>query len=426
MRKQLFPYVARFLCSDTRLRARRYGYEIRRRLRRQPHCVEVFLRIDDPYSYLLLQVLPQLQQRFTCRLRCCTTLELAQEMFPDYRKWEQNACRDGVYLAGLYGLAFPARPPAFTPAAITAATAQLAAAETEPDFIGRALNIYHAFWSGAVPAGQLSAVLAQRLRANERRRRTLGHYMSAMLYYGGEWYWGLDRLDHLERRLNALGLAADGRARVDFDRTYRDFCRHGQPGAAQQPPLLVYFSIRSPYSYLGLERAVALAAHYRLTLEIKPVLPMLMRGMAVPPAKKWYIFLDTKREARKFGIDYGFVADPLGAGTERCYALFEYARSAGKAVPYLLNYARAVNRDGIRSETDAGLKTILARTGLDWDKAKPLLHRDEWRSWADANLAELFTLGQWGVPCFKFGATVAWGQDRLDVIERAVVRGRSD
>ena len=30
-----------------------------------------------------------------------------------------------------------------------------------------------------------------------------------MFYYGGEWYWGVDRLYHLEQRLGELGLDGD-------------------------------------------------------------------------------------------------------------------------------------------------------------------------------------------------------------------------
>lgn len=44
------------------------------------------------------------------------------------------------------------------------------------------------------------------------RRETLGHYSGAMLYYGGEWYWGIDRLHYLEARLETLGLLRIGGA----------------------------------------------------------------------------------------------------------------------------------------------------------------------------------------------------------------------
>jgi 2-hydroxychromene-2-carboxylate isomerase len=152
---------------------------------------------------------------------------------------------------------------------------------------------------------------------------------------------------------------------------------------------------------------------------------MVMRGLLVPNAKKMYIFHDTKREAIKLGIDYGFVADPLGEGVKRCYALFNYAESLGKETDFLLNYAEAVNAQGIRSETDQGLKIIVERTGLDWVYAQQLLNSDEcheqWQVWAEENREQMLALGSWGVPTFQYGDLVLWGQDRAGLIERAVL-----
>jgi len=48
--------------------------------------------------------------------------------------------------------------------------------------------------------------------------------------------------------------------------------------------------------------------------------------------------------------------------------------------------------------------------------------KDEgWRVIAEANRAELFSLGLWGVPSFRVGDTAAWGQDRLWVIQQALL-----
>ncbi|MEP6133352.1 DsbA family protein, partial [Marinobacter sp.] len=121
--------------------------------------------------------------------------------------------------------------------------------------------------------------------------------------------------------------------------------------------------------------------------------------------------------ANKLGIPYGFVADPLGSGVERCYALFEYARSLGRETDYMLTYARAVNAEGIRSETNAGLKVIVERAGLDWQKAKALLNDQSWRGWVEDNRKAMYDCGLWGVPSFRYGAVSCWGQDRLWIIK---------
>jgi 2-hydroxychromene-2-carboxylate isomerase len=105
---------------------------------------------------------------------------------------------------------------------------------------------------------------------------------------------------------------------------------------------------------------------------------------------------------------------------ERCYALFEYARSLGREVDYMRTYARAVNAEGIRSETDAGLKVIVECAGLDWQTAKTLLNDESWRQWAEDNRKAMYKCGLWGVPSFRYGQASCWGQDRLWVIEQEI------
>jgi 2-hydroxychromene-2-carboxylate isomerase len=405
----------------------------------------VFIRADDPYSYLLLQVLPEFAQRynvsFSYHVVSHRVVSNRQDnMYPEPSLWQQNALRDSAHIATLYQLDLPLLKELPSPELSKFVTDQLLILEQGDDFLERALSILKAYWTG----DEVEFVkhkdpkfrdLNTRLSENEDLLDSLGHYLSATLHYAGEWYWGIDRLAHLERRLNALMLSNSAEV-VKFAENAKHFCqRLPKPQQYQKrptPPLIIYFSARSPYSYLGLVRGVALARHYNVPIEVKPVLPMMMRGMFVPPRKKWYIFSDTKREALALGIDYGFVADPLGVGVERCYALFNYAKSQHKEVEYLLAFAKAVNAEAIHSDTDQGMKKIVEQAGLEWSRAKSLLttdqrlrkdealKEDDWRQWAEANYSEMHSLGLWGVPCFRYGDLTVWGQDRIDVIERAI------
>ncbi|WP_404362872.1 DsbA family protein [Marinobacter sp.] len=305
----------------------------------------------------------------------------------------------------------------------------LLAAETDDTYLDKALTTLVPLWqkeaAAVAPVQRDSGAEAkQRLETNEQLMRKLGHYQGGMVWFQGEWFWGLDRLDHLEQLLIDTGLANSATETPTYTRTWAGLASSARKlkadNPARQQPLEIFFSIRSPYSHLGLERAVLLAAAWKIPLVIRPVLPMLMRGQPVPGSKKWYIFHDTRREADKLGIRYGFVADPLGAGVERCYALSDYARSEGREVQYMLNYARAVNAEGIRSETDSGLRIIVERSGLDWEHARTLPGNEDWRAWAEENRKAMYGLGLWGVPGFRYGDTSCWGQDRLWRIEEAI------
>ena len=109
------------------------------------------------------------------------------------------------------------------------------------------------------------------LRKDEALLARLGHYFAATLYHEGEWYWGLDRLGHLEERLLAQGLGDPGDRALRFDRTWRGVF---DPVAAPLPdpqPLELYFSARSPYSYIAYFRAKTFASALGLPVILKPV-----------------------------------------------------------------------------------------------------------------------------------------------------------
>lgn len=428
LRSIIQPYAARILSSNQVLAGRRVIHRVKRRLKGADRQAEVYLRINDPYSYLLVQVLADFQQRYDLKVRFRTILSLRDDMYPEPEMWHANAAMEAVLLARLYKLQFPEMPTERSAAETEHYTALLAEQEnhSSPDW-PLICTMFGEYWSGNPATETLKQLPAEQIRQNEKVLLDNGHYMSAMIHYEGEWYWGIDRLEHLETRLNEDG-AAEGEASVLFNKTWSGLCQ--SPALSQPSPdagkLILYFSIRSPYSHIGLEQAIRLADHYKLDLEIKPVLPMIMRGLSVPPTKKMYIFHDTKREAQKLGIDYGFVADPLGEGVVRCYALFRYACDEGREKEYLLAYARAVNAMGIRSETDSGLRKIVLNAGLSWEKAREILSesdwRESWQGWAEANREEMIAQGQWGVPSLRYRDTTLWGQDRVVFAEQAVLK----
>ncbi len=424
------PHLARFISSITLLELKRSFYNLKRQATQQPYVLEIFLHINDPYSYLLVQALPNIKKRYNVSLRLRSLHNINHDMFPEPEMWKINAFEDALKLADLYSLSMPIKDPNCTEAEITEFTNQLVSVESLDSALTDFSTIFNQYWhqGDAKQDNRRTVTLidSKATQQNEARLKKLGHYMSAMIYFDGEWYSGLDRLDHFEKRANQMGLSNDSTPTIYYNRTYIDFCRSVKSPSIRDTSnpntLTLYFSIRSPYSHLGLERAVMLSEHYNIELIIKPVLPMVMRGLSVPSAKKMYIFHDTKREAEKYNIDYGFVADPLGAGVERCYALFEYATSKGKAVEYMLAYARAVNAKGIRSDTDKGLQKILSSCGLDWHTAKPLLNNKQWNVWAERNLQEMYSYGLWGVPSCLYKNMIIWGQDRMFVIENEILK----
>ena len=438
MSSPVVPYIANILFSTRILNIKRALFERQRKRRHQPHMVTVYLSINDAYSYLLIQVLADLQSRYNIEFDFRCVLNKQTEMYPAPSLWHKNAFHDGQYLSKLYDLEFPIQNPKHSHTFDKQVTAQLLHWELEPGFLDKALPLFRQYWQGTEldiekmlnPAITThTECYEHHLLANEAQLKDNGHYLSAMLHYGGEWYWGLDRLQYLEQRFNELSIHNQS-AEIKYDLGQKDFCKQLPINLIQgafekglnKAPIEMYWSIRSPYSYIALLRAKELSEHYNIPLIVKPVLPMVMRRMQVPNTKKFYISQDAKREAKQCGIDFGFIADPLGAGVERCYALYDFAKSQGKGNEYLESYARGVWAEGIRSETDKGLRKIVERCGLNWHEAKKLCEDSAWKIWAQSNLAQLYGEDMWGVPSFKYLNEKVFGQDRINCLERAIVR----
>lgn len=439
-RKYVIRQAAALMTSPRLRNMRRAWFEFRRKLRLRPRAIEVFLRAADPYSYLLLCALPDFirEQKLEVRLR--TVQDLPADMVPRPDLLEAYARLDVQRMARMHGFDFPEviRVPAAD--LVRAATALLVQCEAEPGLSGidRAIRTLRALWKNdreffaKLPGtdGKLNEARKIILRENEKRLVRLGHYNSAMIYYGGEWYWGLDRLCHLEKRLAGVSRSAsDARpftpARsASSGRIPARAPKNERAGsqAIRSQTCDFYFSFRSPYSYLALERTFAFADRHELKLNIKLVLPMVMRGLAVPRAKRFYILKDAAREAERYGIPFGWICDPVGVGVERCMAGFACATKHNREREYLLSAARMIWSEGGDVANRRGLSAVVERAGLDWSEFQTYLSDESWRSIAEQNQTDLFELGLWGVPVFRIGDTIVWGQDRFDFLESVMRR----
>lgn len=420
LRGLISPYVSAHRTSASRRDRLRRKIEAARRANGEPHRLIAFLRLDDPYSVLLAEALGEVLRLYDVSLEVEIVDAEPADYYPAPGALAALARADARPIARRFGLAFPQDPIEPTRDALETALGAIAAAEPKArlDVFRRVAS---EIWSGqrASGGGDVSSA-AGLLAAGNSRLQSLGHYLSAMICYGDEWYWGVDRLDHLERRLIELDAARTGLKTPRFDRSEPSPAPiKGAAGGL----LTILFSLRSPYSYIGFERALALAGRYGVPVDIRPVLPMLMRGLKVPPMKSRYILMDATREAELLGVPFGRIVDPLGKGVERAYALVDYARTEGKLAAFLSSVLRAAWAEGIELAADRGLRKAIERVGLDWSKAKPLLGTEDWRRWAEANQALLAANGLWGVPSFVYGDVKVWGQDRLWRIEEAMRAG---
>ena len=403
------------ITGEPRQLRKRAAFERKRVRRSEAHVVDYFHDVSDPYSHLTAQVLRRFQDRYEIELCPHLISALPNWAAPDRAALTDYARLDAARLAAKAGLTFPTTPTPPTTERLDKARALVAASLQQPDFAETAVAIGAALWQGKAFPNAPQADPADAMAQGDTRLGKLGHYLGATFHYGGEWYWGVDRLHYLETRLRELGTASRG---TPADPIFEPPTPDPMPTAQSGKVIEVFASFRSPYSYLAFDRTRKLARAHGAEFRFRPVLPMVMRGLAVPRMKRLYIIHDVAREARRLGIPFGRVCDPLGLAVERGYALISHAREVGRLDDYASSFLRGVWADGIDARSDPGLARIVERAGLEWGEAKLHLQNEKWREEVEENRSDLTALGLWGVPSFRVGDTKFWGQDRLWLITR--------
>jgi 2-hydroxychromene-2-carboxylate isomerase len=430
------PWVSWALTHEYTRDARRGIAEGRRRLTGRPHVVDYFHQADDPYSHLAAQVLGRLRERYDVAVAPHLVGPPSDDAAPERERLDAFARKDAADVAPYHGLDFPAGAARPSDDALDLAQRLLTAAIADGSFERDAIRIGDALWRGGRPA--LDAVASTlppaapdatraALAADDALRARLGHYLGATFHYGGEWYWGVDRLWHLERRLQSLGVL---RARQPADPIVPRPAPERAGAVAGECRLRLEFfaSLRSPYTAIVFRRVLALPTRLPVDVVVRPVLPMVMRGLPVPTAKRLYIVLDTKREADDAGEPFGFACDPVGRPVERAFSLHPWACSQGRGAELLAAFTRAAFAEGVDTGEDDGLRHVVEQAGLSWAEARPHLDREGWRDALEENRRALLDAGLWGVPCFRLVGTggapdfCTWGQDRLWLVEAEIRR----
>lgn len=380
--------------------------------------VEVYIALNDPHSYMLIQALVELEQRFSIKFRLFLVYESKVSISVEPTIWRKWALSDANTVAQQYGFAaihaFPHANALFSGQQLW---------QIQCTNITTAAEIFHQTWNNDFERYyNVSTPVINFQIKNQRRLFDKGHYTPASLYFLGEWYVGVDRLVYLEQKLTEKGFAN----RVDKNNKYIAnslvFQRCANAKNEQTPqPLEMFLSLRSPYSFVGFYKVKKLCEHYNIPLVLRPILPLVMRNVAVPKRKKKYIYTDAHREAVSAGIPYSSFIDPIGLGVIKCFELFAYAQAQGKSLAFIEAVFNAIYVRNIDVAITNNLIKLCENLALDYQTALKYGLDHDWQQWSDENQIALDELGFWGVPCFRFGNAAYWGQDRLAEIEKAII-----
>ena len=390
-----------------------------------PHVVAYFHQLDDPYSHLTAQILAKLAASYDITIKPYLINPTGGRNQPRLQELAVWARRDAELVAPYFGLSFAADFPHQPDAALQDKAADYLAGLSDAAFVAQIGAVSDALWHGdaaffdSKTGGDGTAMRA----AGSAELNKRNHYSGATFHYGGEWYWGVDRLFYLEQRLRDLSAGGHGdylAPRPEIDPGNID---------ASAFTLAFYPSLNSPYSSIIFDKTMAVKNACRINFLHKPVLPMIMRGVAATSAKGDYIFFDTKREAETLGVGFGPVITPIGDPTRDAYALLPLAFEQGKDEALMKSLLDGAWRDNIALHTRKGMRAAVERAGIDWREAEKWLGRDDWKQIVAQHQHEMVTeMGLWGVPSYRLSGPdgeddlQVWGQDRLWLIAAEIKR----
>jgi 2-hydroxychromene-2-carboxylate isomerase len=197
----------------------------------------------------------------------------------------------------------------------------------------------------------------------------------------------------------------------------------------------LFWSFRSPYSYLVTPRLIEFEREYDVKANVRPVYPIAIRipGFFKQVNPMWppYLFRDCSRIAEMLGMPFAWPSpDPIvmtmstgEVATEQPYIhrltrLGIAAVAAGMGLPFLAAVS-AIIFGGVRDwHLGDHLAGAAQRAGLDLAKLDSEIERDpnHYEAAIAENESAQKRAGHWGVPLMVFNAEPFFGQDRFDLM----------
>ena len=193
-----------------------------------------------------------------------------------------------------------------------------------------------------------------------------------------------------------------------------------------------WFSLNSPWAFLGHQAFLDLAKQHGVTVKFKPVelsevfphtggLPLPKRH----PARQRYRILELQRWREARGIPLKIRPKhwpfPVALANRTVTAVAESGADAG---PYAGRVFSAVWVEDQNCGEEATLARLLGESGHDADKMLASAKSDAIGAIYAARAQEAVDKNVIGSPCYVLDGEVFWGQDRLMLLESMLKSGR--
>ena len=196
----------------------------------------------------------------------------------------------------------------------------------------------------------------------------------------------------------------------------------------------IYWSFRSPYSYLATPGMLKLKDDFDVQLNLKVVLPIAIRDPEtlfskanVPRVR--YIQLDWARCARFLGMSDKWPSpDPIVQDVEtleiaseqpyiyRLSSLGVEAQRRGRGIEFAYEVSRLLFSGTENWDKGNHLSGAASRAGLNIEEMDDALLDGSHLEEIEANQKSLEAAGHWGVPTFVHEGEPFFGQDRIETL----------
>ena len=197
----------------------------------------------------------------------------------------------------------------------------------------------------------------------------------------------------------------------------------------------VYWSFRSPYSYLVTPDLVKLTDDYNIDINLKVVLPIAVRAKSTlfdganrKPAM--YIVMDSLRRAEFLGMPMIFPPkpDPVIQNYEtlqvaddqplimRLAKLGVEAQRRGKGLPFAKEVSRLIFGGTEGWDQGDHIEKAARNVGLELDEMEKAIRDGDHLEEIERNHNDLEAAGHWGVPTMVIRGEPFFGQDRIDTV----------
>ncbi|MEM6850160.1 MAG: DsbA family protein [Pseudomonadota bacterium] len=200
-------------------------------------------------------------------------------------------------------------------------------------------------------------------------------------------------------------------------------------------PIDVYWSFRSPYSYLATPDLEKLANDYKVDLSLRVVLPIAIRAKstlfdASNRKRAMYIVMDCMRRAEFLGMPMHFPPkpDPITQDYKtlevaddqplimRLAKLGVEAQRRGKGVAFAKEVSHLIYGGTQGWDEGDHLQKAAQTAGLDLISMEDAIADGDHLAEVDRNHAGLEEAGHWGVPTMVVRGEPFFGQDRIETL----------